>query len=103
MKIFAWVVAVITQSNNIIPLTVHTSVSDAMRESKIQSEKRVEIMTIIPVYRGEKDIAMSDKEFLQWIFERLHHVYQESPNFDYMRRLQQIIDAYDPEKKTWQR
>lgn len=35
---------------------------------------------------------LDDKEFLQWIFERLNLVHKENENFDYMHRLKAIIE-----------
>jgi hypothetical protein len=37
-------------------------------------------------------VAMKDHEFLRWIWERLIFKYGENPNYDYMLRLDQIID-----------
>ena len=34
---------------------------------------------------------MSDKEFLQWIHDRLVNVHNENENFDYMIKLRKII------------
>jgi len=34
----------------------------------------------------------TDKEFLQWIYDRIKHVYGEDSNMDYMRKLKSIID-----------
>jgi hypothetical protein len=39
---------------------------------------------------------MGDREFLAWIRDRLVHVYGESPNVDFIRRLDQIISAHEP-------
>lgn len=36
--------------------------------------------------------AKSDKQFLQWIWSRLHQVFGERDNLDYMKRLDTIID-----------
>jgi len=36
---------------------------------------------------------MDDKEFLQWIYERLLYVYHENENVDYMHRLKKIIES----------
>lgn len=36
---------------------------------------------------------MTDKEFLNWIIDRLVHVYNESPNVDFIHRLRKIADA----------
>lgn len=35
---------------------------------------------------------MTDKEFLNWIYERLLYVHKEHANYDYMHRLRSIID-----------
>lgn len=34
----------------------------------------------------------TDKEFLQWIYDRMKLVYGEDSNMDYMRKLKSIID-----------
>ena len=34
-----------------------------------------------------------DSEHLQWIHDRLQHVYHENPNFDFMHRLREIIET----------
>jgi len=36
---------------------------------------------------------MSDKEFLEWIYNRLVFVHGESVNVDYMIRLKKIIES----------
>lgn len=38
---------------------------------------------------------MSDKEFLDWIIDRLVHVYNESPHVDFIHRLRKISDKLD--------
>lgn len=38
---------------------------------------------------------MTDKEFLNWIIDRLIHVYGESPNVDFLLRLKKIADKYE--------
>lgn len=43
---------------------------------------------------------MFDKEFLQWLYDRLHHIHGESVNVDYMHKLKSIIEATDPDKVT---
>jgi len=43
---------------------------------------------------------MNDKEFLQWIHDRLQHVHNESGLVDYMHKLRSIIAATDPEQLT---
>lgn len=35
---------------------------------------------------------MKDKEFLQWIHDRLVDIHGEDPDFDYMHKLKSIID-----------
>jgi len=35
---------------------------------------------------------LTDKQFLEWIYERLVHVHKESPNYDYMHRLKEIVN-----------
>lgn len=35
---------------------------------------------------------MTDKEFLQWIYNRMAKVHKEDVFFDYMQRLKKIID-----------
>ena len=35
----------------------------------------------------------SDREHLQWIYQRMVVVHGENPQYDYMIRLQEIIDA----------
>ena len=42
----------------------------------------------------------TDKELLEWIYDRLVHVYHENPLFDYMHRLKSITDNLDPKVKT---
>ena len=42
----------------------------------------------------------NDKEFLQWIHDRLVHVHNEDENFDYMHKLKNVIRSTDPEKST---
>lgn len=36
---------------------------------------------------------MSDKDFLNWVGDRLVHVYGESENVDFVRRLRKISGA----------
>ena len=43
---------------------------------------------------------MKDKEFLEWIWYRLHEVHGEHPFTDYMSKLWSIIEGYDDEKTT---
>jgi len=43
---------------------------------------------------------MKDKEFLQWIHDRMLHVHGENPPVDYMCKLRAIIAATDPNKLT---
>lgn len=35
---------------------------------------------------------MKDKEFLEWLIDRLVHVYGESPNVDFIHKLKKIAD-----------
>lgn len=35
---------------------------------------------------------MNDKEFLEWLIDRLVHVYNESPNTDFIHKLRKIAD-----------
>jgi len=37
---------------------------------------------------------MENKEFLQWIYDRLIYVYNEDKDYDYMHKLKSIIDEY---------
>lgn len=41
---------------------------------------------------------MTNKEFLEWIYERLLHVHKENPLMDYMHKLRAIVD--NTENKT---
>lgn len=43
---------------------------------------------------------MNDKEFLQWIHDRLEHVHKENPLVDYMWKLRAIIKATPKEQVT---
>jgi len=38
---------------------------------------------------------MSDKEFLQWIFQRMCMIHGENVNYDYMHKFKEIIDNQD--------
>lgn len=38
---------------------------------------------------------MSDKEFLQWIYDRLVYVHKENDLYDYMHRLRNIIKGME--------
>jgi hypothetical protein len=38
---------------------------------------------------------MSDKQFLNWLIERLIYVYNESPNVDFIHRLRKIAENAD--------
>lgn len=38
---------------------------------------------------------MSDKEFLEWLIDRLVHVYGESPYVDFIHKLNKIADKID--------
>ena len=42
----------------------------------------------------------NDKEFLQWIHNRMENVHGENPNFDYMHKLRSIIEAIPEEQST---
>jgi hypothetical protein len=42
----------------------------------------------------------TDKEFLQWIYDRLLYVYKENPSYDYMFKLKAIIENYPKDKIT---
>ena len=35
---------------------------------------------------------MANKEFLQWIYDRMVNVHQENPYVDYMWKFKEIID-----------
>jgi hypothetical protein len=35
----------------------------------------------------------NDREFLNWVADRLVHVYGESPNVDFVRKLREIAEA----------
>jgi len=43
---------------------------------------------------------MNDKEFLQWLYERLRYVHKENINVDYMHKLKAIVRSTDPKKLT---
>jgi hypothetical protein len=43
---------------------------------------------------------MSDKEFLQWIHDRLHYQHKENVNIDYMHKLRAIIKGVPDDKRT---
>lgn len=43
---------------------------------------------------------MKDKEFLQWIHERLQHVHNENPYVDYMHKLRAIIRSTPENRLT---
>lgn len=43
---------------------------------------------------------MSDKEFLQWIHDRLVLIHGENENFDYMWKLRSIISNTQTDKVT---
>jgi hypothetical protein len=43
---------------------------------------------------------MRDKEFLEWIRNRLVLVHHENGDMDYMHKLQSIIDVTPPDKET---
>jgi acetylornithine deacetylase/succinyl-diaminopimelate desuccinylase-like protein len=43
---------------------------------------------------------MHDREFLQWIHDRLNQVHGENEFVDYMHKLRAIINATDPDQLT---
>ena len=43
---------------------------------------------------------MKDKEFLEWIYNRLIITHKENENYDYMHKLRNIIKKYDQNKTT---
>ena len=43
---------------------------------------------------------MKDKEFLEWLRDRLHYQHNEKFNVDYMLKLQAIIDGTEKDKIT---
>ena len=43
---------------------------------------------------------MTDKDFLQWIHDRLEHVHGENPRLDYMEKLRCVIESTNPETIT---
>jgi hypothetical protein len=43
---------------------------------------------------------MKDKEFLEWLRDRLIYIHRENQHVDYMGKLQSIIDATNPEQVT---
>jgi len=43
---------------------------------------------------------MKDRDFLILIHERLEYVHKESPNYDYMHQLRNIISVYPKNKET---
>lgn len=45
-------------------------------------------------------MELTDKEFLEWIFERLVNVHKENPLYDYMHKLRAIIKDYPEDKVT---
>ena len=40
---------------------------------------------------------MTNKEFLQWVHDRMQFVHSENPNVAYMHKLRSIIDGYPNE------
>jgi hypothetical protein len=44
---------------------------------------------------------MSDKDFLKWIYDRLIYIHREDQGYDYMRRLEKLIESIpnDSDKK----
>jgi len=43
---------------------------------------------------------MKDKEFLQWIHDRLVHIHEENMNYDFMYKLRAIIETIPDEQET---
>jgi len=43
-------------------------------------------------------VKQTDREHLEWIYDRLHYVHGENKSFDYMIKLKQIIEDLMPEK-----
>ena len=43
---------------------------------------------------------MKDKEFLQWIYNRLVYVHNENELFDYMHKLKAIIEVMPGDQET---
>ena len=43
---------------------------------------------------------MKDKEFLQWLRDRLISVYDENPNVDFLTKLDSIIREYPEDRET---
>lgn len=43
---------------------------------------------------------MKDKEFLQWIHDRLMNKHGEDRNYDYMYKLRAIINLIPPDRET---
>lgn len=43
---------------------------------------------------------MKDKIFLQWLYDRLHHVHKEPLSIDYMRKLRAIIEAMPTKQES---
>ena len=44
---------------------------------------------------------MKDKVFLEWLADRLVHVYDESDSADFVHKLKSIAANYDPETDTY--
>ena len=38
---------------------------------------------------------VGDKEFLEWVYDRLVNVHGENPSVDYMQRLQKLVDQLE--------
>lgn len=72
--------------------SLDASWSEAIWLTTEQAKKKVE--------NCEEGSVMKDKAFLQFIHDRMKHVHGENENFDYMLKLQAIIDAMDPEVLT---
>lgn len=43
---------------------------------------------------------MNDKEFLQWIYDRLKNVHGENEHYDYMQKLKVVIKEYNKDNFT---
>ncbi len=49
---------------------------------------------ILFINNKHNKLPMTDKQILEWFYERLHYIYMENENSDYMLRLRQIIDNW---------
>ena len=66
----------------------------------IESQKALILILQNLNVKGIKGQTMKDKEFLEWIRDRLVRYYGEERNVDYMLKLQSIINATDEDKST---